>query len=175
MYFCDIQRTRFNLPHNLFFRVKRKTIGFISKPLTNLHYSVQRKDKRHPRVSDGLRGRSDTKPGGGLGSEVKWRNFFKSSWRCFETHGSRVLAAEEIRNWTTSKTLLFLWIYLKLTLWRYFNLMWFLGTLITVSFFKGCIIANISKKGVGSSFHRNGELQSLDISVNLISCAKQRR
>ncbi len=69
----------------------------------------------------------------------------------------------------------FLWIYLKWTLWRYFNLMWFLGTLITVSFFKGCIIANISKKGVGSSFHRNGELQSLDISVNFIYCAKQRR
>lgn len=40
----------------------------------------------------------------------------------------------------------FLWISLELTLWRYFILMWFLGTLITVSFFKGCIIANISKK-----------------------------
>lgn len=106
------------------------------------------------------RGRSDTKPGGGLGSEVKWWNFLKSSWRCFETHGSWMRAVPLPLNTKRKRSpscrgntaldyfenAQFLWNSLRLTLWRYFILMWLLGTLTTVSFFKGCISANISKK-----------------------------
>lgn len=68
----------------------------ISKALTiQQHYSVWRKDESHPSMLLGFgRRRSDTELGAGLRSQVKWRNFFKSSRICFESHGSRVRAAE---------------------------------------------------------------------------------